>query len=162
MFANVSLTRIDDRGLPMSLLLQANAANNNLTTALSWDDNSVEKQMKGRLDAVTHLYRNLRNEAEAHVTITPSPIYLGGELWHVEASDMIYNPKGLDINSFTLSVDRTCCSLRQIVIEFQITSEYCQGQRIAGQAVPDDVGYFLTFIGIDAVGLSSECIQLAV
>ena len=102
MFANVSLTKIDDLGLPMSLQLQANAANNNLTTALSWDNHKVEKQMKGRLDAVTHLYRNLRNEAEAHVTITPSPIYLGGELWHVEASDMVYNPKGLDINSFTV------------------------------------------------------------
>jgi len=102
MFANVALTRIDDRGHPMSLMLQANAADNKLKTALTWDNNRVEKPMKGRLDAVAQLYRNLRNEAEAYVSITPSSIYLDGELWHIDASDMVYNSTGLDVNNFTV------------------------------------------------------------
>ena len=102
MFAAATLTKMQDSGEPLSLKLNANAADNNLTTALLWDNHNAQKPMNGRLDAIAHLYQNLSNQAEAHVTIQPSPVYIGGELWHVEASDMIYCQNQLNVNRFTI------------------------------------------------------------
>ena len=102
MYANVSLTKILSEGNPFKLQLNAKAADNNLETTLLWDNQSATIPMSGRFDAIAHLYRNLSNQPEARVTIQPSPLYIGEELWHVEASDMIYSPQRLAINHFTI------------------------------------------------------------
>ena len=102
MFADIALSKIQEDGQPLRLLLKANAANNNLTTSLQWDNNNSAKPMNGRLDAIAHLYRNVNSQPEAHVTIHPSPLHIGDELWQFEASDMIYTPERLSVNRFTV------------------------------------------------------------
>ena len=102
MLANILLTKVQDNGAPLRLSMQANAANNNLTTLLQWDNHNATRHMDGRLGAIAHLYRNANNQPEAHVTIQPSPLHIGDEQWHVEASDMIYSPGRLAVNRFTI------------------------------------------------------------
>ena len=102
MLANISLTKVQDNGAPLQMSLLANAANNNLTTLLQWDNHNAIRHMDGRLGAIAHLYRNANNQPEAHVTIQPSPLHIGDEQWHMEASDMIYSPGRLVVNRFTI------------------------------------------------------------
>ena len=102
LFADVTLTKVLSSGAPFKLQMNAKAANNNLATTLQWNNHSTTLPMSGRFDAIAHLYRNLNDQPEARVTIQPSPLYIGDELWHVEASDMIYSPQQLAINHFTI------------------------------------------------------------
>jgi len=102
MFADVSLTKRLDNGAPVKLLLSANAADNNLATTLQWDNHSATKPMSGHFNAIAHLYRNLSNQPEAHVTVQPSPLYIGEEQWDIESSDIIYSPQRLAVNHFTI------------------------------------------------------------
>ena len=105
MIIDAIVTRRNDRNEPLMLSLHANAADNKLKTTINWDDHTTNKGMKGQLDAVTNLYKNLQNEAEAHIEIQPSPFIIDGEQWNIEAADMIYSPKRLSVNDFTISND---------------------------------------------------------
>lgn len=103
MIIDARLTQRNERNEPMTLSLHANAADNKLRTTLQWDNHSAQKRMNGQLDAVTNLYRNLKNEAEARIIIQPSPIFIEGEKWNIEAADMTYSPKRLSVNHFKIN-----------------------------------------------------------
>ena len=102
MYIAASLSRKELDKPPFIIDLHANAANNKLATSLQWDNQSPTKPMNGRMDAITHLYHNLSNKPEAHITILPSPLHIDGELWQVEASNMNYSTKSLYIDRFKI------------------------------------------------------------
>ena len=149
MFVDAALTKIQEGGHPFRLLLNANAADNNLTTTLLWDNHNTTKPMNGRLDAITHLYRNLSNQPEAHVTIQPSPLYIGGEVWHIDASDMIYSPERLAVNRFTIQNGE-----QHIIINGQASNE--TGDSLIVDLNKVEVAYILDLVNFHAVDFGGK------
>ena len=102
MRCNVSIQKQMDNGQHFELGLSANAANNNLTTSLIWDNHDETERMSGQLNTIMQLYHNVVNKPEAHFRIMPSHIILRGEGWNLEPSDVLYSDKFLLIDHFSL------------------------------------------------------------
>jgi len=102
MRCNVSIQKQMDNGQHFELGLSANAANNNLTTSLIWDNHDETERMSGQLNTIMQLYHNVVNKPEAHFRIMPSHIILRGEGWDLEPSDVLYSDKFLLIDHFSL------------------------------------------------------------
>ena len=102
MRCNVSIQKLMDNGQHFELGLSADAANNNLTTSLIWDNHDETERMSGRLNTIMQLYHNVTNKPEAHLRIMPSHIILRGEGWDVEPSDVLYSDKFLLVDHFSV------------------------------------------------------------
>ena len=61
MRCNVSIQKQMDNGQHFELGLSANAANNNLTTSLIWDNHDETECMSGQLNTIMQLYHNVVN-----------------------------------------------------------------------------------------------------
>ena len=105
LFAKATITKRMDKGNPFTLLVDANAANNNLTSTLHFDNHSTTLPMSGRLNAVAHLGLNPRNKPEAHVMIQPSPLSVNGEQWQIDESDIVFSDNHLRMNRFSIRKD---------------------------------------------------------
>ena len=104
---DAALTKLMDDGRLFKLHLGANAADNGLTTSLTWDNNQryawKEESgigMSGRINAVAHFYRNIEELPEAHVSILPSEVIMNGETWLMEPSDILYSADRLLVDHF--------------------------------------------------------------
>ena len=102
MRCSVSIQKLMDNGQHFELGLSADAANNNLTTSLIWDNHDETERMSGRLNTIMQLYHNVTNKPEAHLRIMPSHIILRGEGWDVEPSDVLYSDKFLLVDHFSV------------------------------------------------------------
>ena len=102
MRCNVSIQKLMDNGQHFELGLSADAANNNLTTSLMWDNHDETERMSGQLNTIMQLYHNVVNKPEAHLRIMPSHIILRGEGWDVEPSDVLYSEKFLLVDHFSV------------------------------------------------------------
>ena len=91
-----------DNGHHLKLNLQADASDNNLTTALKWDNHHPEERMNGELNTIIRLYQNLVNKPEAHVRIMPSHVLLNNSKWSVEPSDILYSENHLLVDRFAV------------------------------------------------------------
>lgn len=149
MYANVNLTKILSDGNPFIFQLNAKAADNNLATTLQWDNHSASIPMSGRFDAIAHLYRNISNQPEARVSILPSPLYIGEELWHVEASDMIYSPQQLAINHFTIQKGEQHIIVNGLASEHADDSLFVDLNRM-------EVAYILDLVNFHAVDFGGK------
>ncbi|MCR5678676.1 MAG: translocation/assembly module TamB [Prevotella sp.] len=87
----------NDRLLGLDLNIQA--ANNKLTSELSWN---LHDQTYGNLQAITQLYTNDSGKPEAHVSVLPSHVMMKGTSWLMDPSDIIYSHKRLMVDHLTL------------------------------------------------------------
>ena len=85
--------------------LSGNAANNALDFSLTWDNNSQQKPVKGVLNAVGLLYRNLDDQPEAHLRVLPSAIVIDKSVWQMEPSDVLYSTDRLLVDHFIVHND---------------------------------------------------------
>ena len=99
------LNKLSENGGGIGVQLTAKAADNNINTSISWGNYGTQKPFSGQIEALAHLYNNFDGQPEAHVTIVPSPVHIGSDTWHVEASDMLYSPKRLYVDQFTVKKD---------------------------------------------------------
>ena len=99
---DLQLTKLLDNGHHLKLNLQADASDNNLTTALKWDNHHPEERMNGELNTIIRLYQNLVNKPEAHVRIMPSHVLLNNSKWSVEPSDILYSENHLLVDRFAV------------------------------------------------------------
>ena len=104
-FFNADITTIPNEGDLHDYSINGNAVNNELDFSMVWDNNSLQKPVKGVLNAAGLLYRNFNNEAEAHVRILPSDIIIGNSTWQVEPSDILYSTDRLLIDHFIVHND---------------------------------------------------------
>ncbi|WP_051523071.1 translocation/assembly module TamB [Prevotella sp. P6B4] len=102
MRCNVSIQKLMDNGQHLDLGLSAHAANNNLTTAIYWDNHDENEHMSGEMNTIMQLYHNVAGKPEAHFRVMPSHIILRGEDWDVEPSDVLYTDKFLLVDHFSV------------------------------------------------------------
>ncbi|MCR4918609.1 MAG: translocation/assembly module TamB [Prevotella sp.] len=104
-----SLTKLMGDGGRLSLNLDAQAANNNLTTSLRWSNNEASgdqtMEMHGTVNTVTQLYTNPQGKPEAHISVKPSPMMVRGTQWQLEPCDITFTDKQVHVNRFTVAHD---------------------------------------------------------
>ena len=98
----INVNKISDNGQKLNLSLHASASDNKLRTSLQWNDGRQLQRMGGELNSITELYRNLAQQAEAHIRVQPSHIVLNDTIWNVEPSDILYTENNLLVDQFNV------------------------------------------------------------
>ena len=99
---DVNIQKLMDNGQKMGIKLLAHAANNNISTSLSWDNNDAAERQSGNLNTIIRLYKNLSNQPEAQFRVQPSHIILNNSTWDIEPSDILYHKKHLLVDHFAV------------------------------------------------------------
>jgi hypothetical protein len=99
---DVNIQKLMDDGQLMGINLQAHAADNNISTSLSWEDNDPVQQQSGNLNTIIRLYKNLSGQAEAQFRVQPSHIILNNSTWDIEPSDILYHKNYLLVDHFAV------------------------------------------------------------
>jgi hypothetical protein len=149
MRCNVSIQKQMDNGQHFELGLSANAANNNLTTSLIWDNHDETERMSGQLNTIMQLYHNVVNKPEAHFRIMPSHIILRGEGWDLEPSDVLYSDKFLLIDHFSLHH-----GAQHIIVDGIASKNETDSLTIDLRDV--EVGYILDLVNFHSVEFSGK------
>ena len=97
---DINIQKMMDNGQQMDINLLAHAANNNINTSLSWDNNNPEQQQSGNLNTIISLYKNLAGLPEAQFRVQPSQIILNNSTWDIEPSDILYHKNFLLVDHF--------------------------------------------------------------
>jgi hypothetical protein len=99
---DVNIQKLMDDGQLMGINLKAHAADNNINTSLSWDDNNPLQRQSGNLNTIIRLYKNLSDQPEAHFRVQPSHIILNNSTWDIEPSDILYHKNHLLVDHFAV------------------------------------------------------------
>ena len=99
---DLNIQKVMDDGRRMGINLLAHAANNNINTSLSWDNNNPEQQQSGNLNTIIRLYQNLSGLPEAQFRVQPSHIILNNSTWDIEPSDILYHKNYLLVDHFAV------------------------------------------------------------
>lgn len=103
---NASMIKIMDNGQNMGYKLNTMAADNKLTTSLSWDNNCDKTlKMSGNINAVSQFYTNDNGQQTARIAVKKSHINMKGTQWEVEPAEIIYRKNLLTVNNFAISHD---------------------------------------------------------
>ena len=149
MRCNVSIQKLMDNGQHLDLGLHANAANNNLTTTLIWDNHDDTERMSGQLNTMMQLYHNVANKPEAHFRVMPSHIILRGEGWDVEPSDVLYSDKFLLIDHFSVHHGQ-----QHIIVDGIASKNESDSLTVDLREV--EVGYILDLVNFHSVEFSGK------
>nr|MCR4583119.1 translocation/assembly module TamB [Prevotella sp.] len=149
MRCNVSLEKIMDDGLRLHLGVDANAADNNLNTSLSWDNGATTGRMSGQLNSITQLYRNQWEKPEAHVRVMPSHLIVNDTTWMVEPSDILYSANHLLVDRFTIH-NRG----QHIIIDGMASDSPLDALTVDLNEV--EVGYILDLVNFHVVAFSGK------
>ena len=99
---DLNIQKLMDDGQQMGINLMAHAANNNINTSLSWDNNNPDQQQSGNLNTIIRLYQNLTGQPEAQFRVQPSHIILNNSTWDIEPSDILYHKNYLLVDHFAV------------------------------------------------------------
>ena len=99
---DLHIQKLMDDGQRMGINLLAHAANNNISTSLSWDNNNPGQHHSGNLNTIIHLYKDLTGQPEAQFRVQPSHIILNNSTWDIEPSDILYHKNYLLVDHFAV------------------------------------------------------------
>lgn len=100
--ADVSVKRLFEEDRGPSIKLKAAAADNKLTTELSYRNDATKLPVTGQLNTDSYFYKSMDGQATAHVSVLPSSISLGDTRWDIQPSDIIYTKNHLSVNQFAI------------------------------------------------------------
>ena len=144
-----AINKLMDNGETVNIGLRADAANNLLNTAVTWDNNHNKGKFSGNLNLTTSLYRNLEEKSEAHIRIQPSHIILNDSVWNVEPADIYYSTDNLLVNQFTVHNGQ-----QHIIVDGKATPYDTDSLSIDLNEV--EVAYILNLVNFHAVEFSGE------
>ncbi len=98
----IGITKIMDNGHELDLRVTGNAADNHLTTSLSWDNNAP-KRMMGTINARTRFFRNDDKKTTAEINILPSEVNINNAAWKVRPASITYTKKNIDVDNFAIT-----------------------------------------------------------
>ena len=145
----LAINKLMDNGQTLNIGLRADAANNLLNTAITWNNGYDKGKFSGNLNLTTSLYRNLQDQSEAHIRIQPSNIILNDSTWNVEPSDIYYSTDNLVIDHFTVHNGQ-----QHIIVDGKVTPHTTDSLSIDLNEV--EVGYILNLVNFHAVEFSGE------
>ena len=140
------INRMYDDGRKLSLELEAKAADNRLGTTLVWDTHG-SRLLHGVLNAETEFFRTEEGQNAAHMRIHPSELYVDGNKWEVQPSDIIYSHKHLNIDQFQVSKGS-----QHLIVSGLATSSPKDSVNIDLQDI--DVAYVLDLVDFHSVDFS--------
>ena len=107
MICLINATKIMDNGEEMSVMLQANASDNQLQANLSWDNHiSGIRGTKGQLNTIAQLFTNAQDKPEVSMKVLPSHVVLGDTIWNVAPCNIHYKEKELQVENFSIAHDK--------------------------------------------------------
>ena len=145
----LAINKIMDNGERVNIGLRADAANNLLNSAVTWDNGHDKGKFSGNLNLTTNFYRNLEEKPEAHIRIQPSHIILNDSTWNVEPSDIYYSTENLAVNHFTVHNGQ-----QHIIVDGKATPHSTDSLSIDLNEV--EVAYILNLVNFHAVEFSGE------
>lgn len=152
--ARLSLDRLNDGNKPMRIDAKAGAANNNLATSISFD-NDGSTHTKGIINAQTRFVSDENGQQTALINILNSDILVGDTLWQVEPGFMSYNGRRLQIDNFTVGHGSQHLTIRG-------TAGSNGGDSILVDLNKVDVGYVLDLLNFHTVSFDGYASGLAV
>ena len=145
---NVTLTKEMDDGGALDLNLLGKAVDNNLSASLLWNNNAPSRDsllsIHGVINTVTQLYDNEEGNAEAHIRILPSRMMVHGTPWTLEPCDILYSPKKLMIDHFSLNHNN-----QHLIIDGSTTESPNDSLTIDMNEL--EVGYILDLVNFHSV-----------
>ena len=97
--ASFDLIGSNDRSVTFHL--NTTAYNNQLRSALSWDNNR-ENRFHGTVNLVSQFFRDAMGNNGARVSIAPSDMIVGDSIWHLRSNDIVYCNNRIEVNDFQL------------------------------------------------------------
>ena len=137
------LRKIMDNGHPVDLTLNANAANNELITSVSWDNNQPNP-IKGTVNSTTEFFQTDQGKQAAHMRLHYSEILVNDTVWHVQPSDIIYSEKNLLVDYFAIQHNK-----QHIIVSGKATENV--NDSIIADLQDVDLGYLMNIVNFHAV-----------
>jgi hypothetical protein len=141
--ADVHVRQLADNGLGTYWKVNANAADNKLSTILSFNNNG-EKSFKGQLNAETQFFKNQQGTSAAHINIHSSEINVGDSIWTVNPSDIVYSKNHVTIDHFAIEHNK-----QHIIVSGLATNHHEDVVTMDLQDV--DVSYIMNLINFHSV-----------
>ena len=144
--ADIMLRKLMDNGKLCSYALNANAADNKLTTTLRLNDNE-EHPVRGSISAQTQFTQNATGQAAAYINIMPSDISIGDTTWHVMPSQVEYSKNNIRVDNFKIYHDS-----QNITIDGRATDSPADSIDIHLKDI--DISYILNLVNFHSVEFS--------
>ena len=88
-----------DKGAMVNLSLLTNAYNDTLVSTVYWGNNT-NVTYSGKLNALTHFYKEIDNSIASTIDITPSKVILNDTIWNVHPTRVSLNKDSINIDNF--------------------------------------------------------------
>ena len=149
LFLNAAISTLHNEGKRYDIKANGNAADNNLSLALTWNNNNGNKPLSGTLNLSSHLYMNIDNKPEAQVSILPSDIVIDNSTWQVEPSDILYSTDRMLIDHFSVHNGQ-----QYIMVDGTASKQKSDSVHVNLRGV--EVGYILDLVAFDAVTFAGK------
>ena len=130
-----------DNGGLLDLCASCCATDNIVDASFKWDN---DKNASGELNTTSSFGKNDKGVTYAHVVVKPSNITISDKTWQVHSSDIMYMPKHIDINEFTIAHDR-----QHIIVNGTASASKSDSLRIDLNGI--DVRYILDLVNFHSV-----------
>lgn len=137
------IRKIMNNGHKLELNVKADAADNKLSTTISWS-NHLKRPIIGSLVAETEFSRNDKGKPDVHIRMKPSEILVNDTVWHVQPANINYSAGNLMIDHFSIEHNK-----QHIKIYGMATKSLSDSITVDMQDV--DVNYVLNLINFHSV-----------
>lgn len=152
--SEIDVVKTMDNGHHLKLGLTGNAANNNLQTSFTWDNNNAKRRISGLFNATTIFGEEDNKTATARITIQPSHININNAIWNIEPSTITYTKDNVDVDRFAVTNDK-----QHIIIDGTASKDPNDSISIDLQDI--DVEYILDIVNFHSVDFSGKATGLA-
>ena len=143
--STLAVKKAMDNGQVFSWLLKADAADNNLTAAVSFD-NHAKRPLRGTINAVANLYK-VDGRSTAAIHIKPSDFIVGDTIWNVLPSQVLYDGQRLVADHVVIRHDRQ-------YLDINGTATKSHDDTLAVSLQDIDVSYILDMVNFHSVQFS--------
>lgn len=147
--ADISVTKMDKKGIGMEYRLEASANNDQLMSVLFIDNHAAKQRLSARLNTILEFERTANGLAEAHVNIGESQISIGDSTFTIHPSNIIYSKNNLKVNNFLITSGYQHININGITTKDSNDSLVVDLQDV-------NVGYILNLVNFDAVDFSGR------
>lgn len=107
---DLQTSKLNDMGVPLHISLQGKAANNNLSTAINWQ-NGKGNDFRGSLNADSQFFLSDNGSPIANIRIQPSEVIITDTIWNLHPSTIAYSENHLTVKNFLLENGRQHLSI---------------------------------------------------
>ena len=141
---DLSIARLFETGTALDLHVYGKAADNQLHTTLTWDNNQEHEVMKGQLNVISNFDTSIGNQQTAHIAVQPSVINIHNSDWTIAPAHLTYTKNYLNVKNLAISHEQQHLIVNGTASERTTDSLFLDLTDI-------DVSYILQLVDFDAV-----------